>query len=354
MEILGAATTSVDDRFGQAFRLHWRWLILYVCLLTLGVLADLVSCTLAPLPLFWAQMLPQMHCIGVVFAATRFGVSMGLASACVAAILHAAVIMMSCTQPTLQGGHFAIFGAIALTAGLAGTRKNTESRGSESIMTRLAEEHGKSVSLSALGRMMPELVHQFRTPIASIEGAGFVLEDSELADDKRQEFASIIRKECRRLELLVELLDFTQSRISVNQDVDIPALLDEVIGLCRPKTEPGIVLRNTSRRDLPRVQCDPKLVRHAVHALVTNAIRAIPRNGELELSGELPPREIVIRVLARADHLDVPSDPASSNKRGIDLAVVQQIVSKNGGSVRVEPSARGGITFALILPRESE
>jgi signal transduction histidine kinase len=354
MGILGVSTASVDARFGRALRLQWRWLTLYGCMLTLGVAADLVSCEYAPLPLFWAQVLPQLHYIAVVFMSTRFGAAIGLAAACVAALLHSMVIIITCVQPVFQTGHFAMFGAIALTAGLVASLKNTESGESHGIATRVADEYGRGVSLSELGRMTPELVHQFLTPIASIEGAGFVLEDSDLSDDKRQELVAIIRKECRRLGLLVELLDFTQSRNSILRDVDIPGLLDEVIGLCRPKAEPALVLRNTSRRDLPRVQCDPHLVTHAVHALVTNAMRAISPNGELELSVDLPPGEIVVRVLARADHLDASVGSASNPKRRVDLAVVRQIVTNNCGSLRVEPGIRGNITFIMVLPRESE
>src|SRR6185437_15102034 len=109
MGILGVSTTSVDARFGRAFRLQWRWLILYACMLTLGVTADLAYCAFAPVPLFWAQVLPQLHCIAVVFMSTRFGAAIGLAAACVAALLHSMVIISTCLQPVFQTGHFVTF-----------------------------------------------------------------------------------------------------------------------------------------------------------------------------------------------------------------------------------------------------
>lgn len=349
METIDTATAirSLKNRFRD--KLYGRWLFLYVFLLTLGVLGDLVSCMPVGLPIFWAQIAPQWHYIGIVFVATRLGAAFGLASACLAAILHMVVITMTCSQASSQSGHLAMFAAIGLTAGLIAKRNAPAvSRDSEST------NRGRNLSMSELGRMMPELVHQFRTPIASIEGAGFVLEDADLSEEKRQEFVAIVRKECRRLELLVELLDFTQSRASTSQEVDVARLLDEVIGLCRPEINAGIQLRNTARRDLPRLRCDPTLIREAVHALTMNAIQAIAQNGELELSAGLTTGEIVIWVDAYAEHFDVPLDPAMTYKSsGIDLAVVQQIVGRRGGSVRIEPSPRGDIRFSMALPRTS-
>lgn len=355
MEILGAAATakSLNSRLGDGLRLHSRWLLTYVFAVALGALGDLASCTLAPLSVFWAQIMPQLNYIGIVFAATRFGAGGGLASACVAAISHTTVITMTCSQAGSERGHLAMFAAIGLMAGLIANRRSQPSRKAEPT-TVGPEERGRNVPLSELGRMMPELVHQFRTPIASIEGAGFVLEDADLSEDKRQEFVAIIRKECRRLEHLVQLLDFTQSGISIDQEVDITRLLDDVIGLCRPKTDRGIIFRNTARRDLPKLRYDPRLIRQAVHALTTNAILAIPRNGELELSADLAPGEIVIRVNACAEPFDSPFDADVTHRRSsIDLAFIQEILRRHGGSIRVEPSTRGSITFSMILPCES-
>ena len=211
----------------------------------------------------------------------------------------------------------------------------------------------KSETPAEMDRLMLELVHQFRTPIASIEGAGFVLEDRDLPEEKRREFLAIIRRECRRLELLVELLDVTQSRSSDYQDVDLSQVLDEVIGLCRPKTDPRIVFLNKARKDLPRLRCNPELMKHAAHVLASNAIQAVPQAREVEMSAEFGPREFAIRIDATPEHVGRPLESDYPSNTGTDLAVVQQIMNRYGGSVRVEPSCRGGVSMSMILPRDS-
>ena len=200
---------------------------------------------------------------------------------------------------------------------------------------------------------MPDLVHQFRTPIASIEGAGFVLEDSDLSDDRRRELVAIIRKECRRLELLVELLDFTQSGSSGNQEVDLGRLLEEVIVLCQAKADGRIRLRHTTRRCMHLLRCNPELIKQAVLIVATSAMQAIQGSGELEFSADSRPLESVIRVDVRGEELFPPRDTAILQDRTtIDLSVAQQIIMPYGGSVRVSSDGRDALSILITVPRE--
>src|SRR5436305_1060029 len=84
----------------------------------------------------------------------------------------------------------------------------------------------------AVGRLVVGLVHQFRTPVTSIGGAGWVLEVPRLPDKKRQEFVGIIRKESHRLNrVLSDVLDFTRPRKPRYQTVELSTLVDEVVQL---------------------------------------------------------------------------------------------------------------------------
>jgi signal transduction histidine kinase len=320
-----------------------------VFMLTLGLLGDVASCPLAFLPVFWAQVVANLHYIGIIFAAIRFGAVAGLVAGCIAGGLHLTMLATTCGGATSQGGHLFMFAAVGLVAGWIGQHGvPVPVKGAESTALDVGE---RNISLAELGRMMPELVHQFRTPIASIEGAGFLLDDANLSDEKRREFVAIIRKECRRLEHLVQLLDFTQSRSSDHQDVNVSRLLDEVIGLCRSETGARISFRNAAPRELPRVHCDPEVIKHAVQMLITHAINAIPQSGQVELSAGSAPGEITIRIDVRAEQAYPAAKSYSHN--AIGLAVVQQIVSRYGGSVRVESGAHGGTSIFMILPHES-
>jgi signal transduction histidine kinase len=199
--------------------------------------------------------------------------------------------------------------------------------------------------------MMPDLVQQLLTPIASIEGAGYVLEECDLSNDKRREFVGIIRKECRRLELLVETLDFTDSRARVYEEVSVSRLLDEVMEWCRMTADSRITLRNVTPVNSTRIRCDQELIKYALQTLTVSAIRAIRESGTIELSADLAREEILITVKAYSEPPVSPSMDAGITRdlSGTDLAIVQQILKRHRGSVRMAPSA-GGLMIYMILP----
>jgi len=245
-----------------------------------------------------------------------------------------------------------MFAGIGLTAGLI-----SKGRAFPSVQTEHLAQNTREptrVALSELGRMMPEIMQQLLTPIASIAGAGYVLEEAGLSDERRQEFVGIIRKECQRLELLVELLDFTQTRSSAYEETDLSRLIDEIVERSRVNTDSRIVLRNGVALDLPKLRCEPDLVKYALQILISKGIRTIPKSGEVKLSANSAHGEIVINVEVRAEARGLPLNTSIANDlNGTDMTIVQQIVNRHGGSIRVQPAGEA-IKTSIILPLKSE
>ena len=352
MQAAESVSKWADSRYGEGAGTFLLWLLLYLSMLTLGVLGDIMYCKIRPLPLIWAQVLPELHYIGVIFAATCFGAAFGFTAACAAGVLHATASMMTCDRPGWQIGHFVMFAGVALITGAISKHRSAASFSSREVR-RDRQEPSRTASLSELGRMMPEVVEHFLTPIASIEGAGYVLAESDLSDNKRQELLEIIRKECRSLELLVGLLDLTQSRFSTYQETNVSKLLDGIVERCRTNVNSRITVRNATSADLPRLRCDSELINYALQTLTANAIRAISEDGEIELSATTTAGEMVITIEARAECSGSPlGTPLSREFRGIDLAVVRQIINRHHGSLHVDPGSEG-VTISIFLPLKS-
>ncbi len=341
-------------RFAELLRLGWRWPLMYLLAVTLSLLGDLAFCTIGPLPAFWAQVLPQLDLIGIAFAAAAFGPGIGLAAAVVAGASHTAIMATACRHFSSPSVLLLMFAAVGLVTGWTSKHRiavSVESKRS----TPGTDNDSQDCRLTELGRMMPGLVHQFRTPLASIEGAGFVLEDADLSDDKRHEFVGIILKECQRIALLVDLVDFTQPRSWDYREINVSNILDEVVEQCALQKNPAIGLRNLARRNLPRVLCNYQLIKHALLTLTTSALRVMPKGGTVELSGHCEAGETIIRIDACSEHSCPPVDAAfgSNELSEMDLAVVQQIVQQHGGSILVQPHSGRGVTISMILPVNS-
>src|ERR1700712_1748772 len=98
---------------------------------------------------------------------------MGLVAGCAAGLLHLTAITMACSQPGSQLGHLTMFAGIGLITGWI-TEGQYNYGAPVQAAIRPSGEVSQSSSLADLGRMMPDFVQQLLTPIASIEGAGYV------------------------------------------------------------------------------------------------------------------------------------------------------------------------------------
>jgi signal transduction histidine kinase len=214
--------------------------------------------------------------------------------------------------------------------------------------------------MSALGRVVVGLVRQFRTPVTSIEGAGWVLEDARLPDDKRQEFVGIIRKESHRLNrVLSDVLDFTRPRRPRYQSIALGPIVEEVIQLAGPKDHgPFVLFRTEIPPDFPTLKCDAELIRQALLNLAMNAIQASPGGGQIDISARIEHESAVIRMRdhgrgiapAIAARVFDPFFTTHENSLGLGLAVAQHIALEHGGKIAIESTSDRGTCIALILP----
>ena len=232
----------------------------------LAVIADVTYCKLGSRSGNWAQILPEIHLIGVLYAAICFGAQIGLWRGLGRSSASGNRNNGLQANPARKLGYLAMFAGIGLITGWISKGQYNYGMLTQPAVNAVAEP-SRGSSLADLGRMMPDLVQQLLTPIASIEGAGYVLEESDLSDERRREFVGIIQKECRRLELLVLMLDFTDARSRVYEEASVSRLLDEVVERCRMTVDSRIRLGNLAPVDSIGVRCDQELMKYALQTL---------------------------------------------------------------------------------------
>jgi signal transduction histidine kinase len=214
--------------------------------------------------------------------------------------------------------------------------------------------------LPALGQVVAALAKQFRNPVASIEGAGWVLEDSALADEKRREFVAIIRKESHRLNrVLSDVLDFTRPRSPQFETVAAAKLIHEVVQLARPKDHgPFLLFKTDIAAGFPPLRCDPEQIRQVLLHLTMNAIQASPGGGQIAISAQVEGSYAVIRVTdhgrgispAILGRIFDPFFTTNENCIGLGLSVAAHIVHEHGGKIAVDSTSAQGTCFSVALP----
>ena len=213
--------------------------------------------------------------------------------------------------------------------------------------------------------------HDLRAPLRHIAGfTGLLVEEySSQLDPEAQRHLQRIQAGTRKMGQLVdELLSLARiGRQSANlQAVELDSMVEEVITLLKPDWEGRAV--DWKITSMPRVMCDPTLMKQVFQNLLSNALKySRPREhslvevGATEINGQ---RVIFVRDngvgfnmkysdklfgvfqrLHRADEFE---------GTGVGLAIVHRIIKKHGGRIWAEAELDKGATFYFTVGAASE
>jgi signal transduction histidine kinase len=223
--------------------------------------------------------------------------------------------------------------------------------------------HAREVGerLTSIGRLLSQVIHDFKTPMTVISGHAQLMVDEE-SREARQEHAELILKQFDVLSAMQrEVLDFARGKSALFvRRVYIRKFFAELEGQIRLETEnlPVELVVNVDSKLVARF--DEARVARALHNLARNAIEAMgEKGGRLELAAEMRDGELVVRVSDTGP--GIPADVegrlfqsfVTSGKRhgtGLGLAIVKKIVEEHGGRIDVT-SSPSGARFELFFPQ---
>jgi two-component system sensor histidine kinase HydH len=325
--------------------------------------------------LLWSKLVQYLFFLPPVMAALWFGWRGAILSAFFTVICYLPRLLLVWKEsPGYQPDQYGealdmlLIGAIL---GVLADRERRQRQELEATTRQLSQtyrelqdnlEHLKRAErLSAVGQMAAGLAHEIRNPLASIEGAADLLTPGAVDDETRAEFVEIIKKECRRLSrLLTEMLSFARPRAPQFESASVPAMIDSVLTLVRASAHKQIEFRREITEPLPPVQCDPEQIKQVLLNLTMNAVQAMEDGGEITLSASQLDGNIVIEVKDQGpgitrENLDQIFSPFFTTKKsgtGLGLTVAQQIVTRHGGVIMVDPNVPRGTVFSILLPVE--
>ena len=227
----------------------------------------------------------------------------------------------------------------------------------------------------ALARLKSDFVsnvsHELRTPLALIRLYAETLELGRItAQEKKEEYYRIIRKESERLTALINnILDF--SRIEAGRkeydfrETDIAELVRNTLDAYRFQIEQqGFAFEQSIDPSIPRVRVDREAIARALVNLVNNAlkystnekfigVRLYRADGALKL--EVVDRGIGITRREQAKIFEKfyrTGDALVHNTKGsgLGLSLVRHITQAHGGDVQVESTPGKGSKFTVSLP----
>lgn len=251
----------------------------------------------------------------------------------------------------------------------------------ESLLSGVEAKLSKYLSASALSaknvseekeeikQLISELSHQTKTPITNLLLYTELLAEQELSTEGRT-YVEMLQGQAKRLEFFVEAF-VKASRLETGvfrfhkKETGAAALLESVARQFELRAkEKEIELCVEETESSHAIKLDIKWTEEALGNLVDNAIKYTPEGGKVILRAV--PYEMFWKIDVEDTGIGIPEEErskvfgrfyrsetvAETEGIGIGLYLVRQIVSGQGGYVKLSDGSEGGTVVSVFLPRE--
>lgn len=217
-------------------------------------------------------------------------------------------------------------------------------------------------------RLLADLAHEMRTPIATLDGYLEGIEDGVATWDA--ETGAMLRMQTRRLGRLAEdiaavsraeegQLDLHLTRTTARELVETA-----LAGAAERYAQRGVALSSDISPGLPPLAVDPDRIGQVMGNLLDNALRHTPPGGEVRVCASAADGQVVLEVtdtgpgiaaqhvghvFERFYRVDAARDRAQGGS-GIGLAIAKALVEAHGGRITARSGPGRGATFTLSLP----
>jgi two-component system NtrC family sensor kinase len=217
--------------------------------------------------------------------------------------------------------------------------------------------------LASMGQLAAGVAHEINNPLGTILLLADTMYKEAAGDDiRRGDLRMIIDETTRCKRIVADLLNFARQQEVLAQDVDVHALLNQVLELaCRqPGLERVEIVRHFSP-ELPIVQADPVQLKQVFVNLLDNAAEALAGSGSITLTTRLlDAHQVEIQISDTGcgipqEDLGKLFTPFFTTKppgkgTGLGLSIVYGIIKMHRGQIYVRSKAGQGTTFTVILP----
>lgn len=229
-------------------------------------------------------------------------------------------------------------------------------------------------SAHALSRLRSDFIagisHEVRTPLAQVRMFAELLHSRRITSpDDVERSLRIIETEAQRLSVLLDdILDFSSRALpgpgAVDATTRVRAIVHETLEAFAPlAAERDVRLVDAVEGEM-LAAINPAALRHVLTNLVANAVKYGPVGGTVTVSASEV--NACVTICIDDEGMGVPAEereriwlPFERGRRtlsahgggyGIGLAVARELVTRFGGTTRVEDAPGGGARFVVQLP----
>lgn len=229
---------------------------------------------------------------------------------------------------------------------------------------RASEERERSERLTTIGRLLSQVIHDFKTPMTVISGYVQLLTNAT-DEDVRQEYAELILKQFDVLTSMQrEVLEFARGERSVFiRRVYLHKFFNEIRQQLSLEMDGRAIELQLDVDAKAVARFDEARMARALHNLARNAIEAMAdKGGTLTIQAKRVADKLLIVVADTGPGIPKEVEGrlfqsfVTAGKKGgtgLGLAIVKKIVEEHGGTINAHSSEAGAV-FELVIPNQGE
>ncbi|GAG84417.1 unnamed protein product, partial [marine sediment metagenome] len=244
----------------------------------------------------------------------------------------------------------------------------TDIKRAEEELNEYREKMAHAERLASLGTLSATIAHRLNSPLTairfSIENSLADLETTSCPDTVTEDLKDGLSGVSEVVSIVDSFRDFAKkSSEKIASQVDLKAVAERIVKLLNESARRAKVSLHLKGMDkLPSIYSNEKDLEQLFFALVENAIQAADgkKSRQLIIDGAVKDKQIELRFADNCggitpENLDRIFEPFFTTRpagegTGLGLCVVERIVSRAGGKVRVASKAGEGSTFFVTLP----
>ena len=239
-----------------------------------------------------------------------------------------------------------------------------------SEVTKSAEE--KNVKQKEeIQKMVSDISHQLKTPIANITMYNDTILNHDLPAKQQYRFLKIMQKQVEKLDFLVRSLmkmsrlENSMIKLKKEENSLFDMVVEVVENLSIPMEKKKLDLQIDCPKNL-RICYDRKWTAEALFNVMDNAVKYTPEYGKIRVEAEV--LGMFVRLSVSDTGIGIAPEHMNDvfqrffreekvhNEKGvgIGLYLAREIITKQGGYMKVVSKEDAGSTFFIYLPNEQE
>jgi len=208
------------------------------------------------------------------------------------------------------------------------------------------------------------VAHEVKNPLHAIITSVDVLRDGLELSEQDQELMNIICEEIMNLkDIIAKFSEFTRIECPTFEYSQINSLITDTLQSFEKSFFIGINKEIKFYENLPKAYIDYKQMSNVLKHILTNAVEAMPRGGNIHIyssiiTNEFHEKSIQIKIQdtgtgiyeADFERMFIPFFSTKTNHIGLGLAYCERIIYYHNGEIKVETKLDQGTKVCINLP----